>query len=749
MIKRIAVITIFSFLTLGLPWSGQAAYVSSELDSNPSTRLQSLPMGSLRMSPHEHQSEVPRALSVEHHYLAHNSAFSEGREEEQLELALALPQRALQKGTPGDMTSYVLNVADGVLDRATYKPQFTPYIKDISTLAGEIRRHQEALEVSNTHSNPRMSSASGDGMHLLGKGVITTLVTALMMVLPVPLNKEDSDKGFFEEGMDGAIVNRARFNKIQQESPYQRHRNLLNSGAATYSFPLREEDLPEDPPSYWNGEGIALAGDGMDQQGPAPGTIEAFLRTKLIQLSENGPNILSFPPERFQGRGTEGLSLETLNALYRLAERHHQGQMRDDDGQSSYLAHILSSVSFLLELGVTNREVIAATFLHDTIEASILNHMDRVGDKAHEITDPGKKQDIGQRIEQNILVELENTGLDLQKVLSVLYAMIREEGLDYVQDYLSSMVEQDPDALLIKAAETIEMLFLIQFIDSPDEAEFFIFGRPEGHPGTLRTFLEMPISEQGPFINHLPKNIQTRFRGAIVQALLNNYNQPGNSLRNKPVDFFENAMRRIDPTFLIEQDTGIENMLETAKRDLEQRITEGDGLTAALSSTPEADQIVTYVQSEMGTVTPVSVQPIAGQETAVLAQPFVYAVRGMPIQSLEGALAVELVDDESVDPRIKGGVLKLAPNFWQTEGKVDLKKVSGSVKRFTPWSLGLFIQASPLVRVINADIEVPIFERYLVHEIGQFLQSTVSRYDLKPVHQDVLRAIFKTYASQV
>jgi len=167
---------------------------------------------------------------------------------------------------------------------------------------------------------------------------------------------------------------------------------------------------------------------------------------------------------------------------------------------------------------------------------------------------------------------------------------------------------------------------------------------------------------------------------------------------------------------------------------------EGDGLTQ-----PTANEVLARLQDELrgdGLQ-----EPLLGTSTAVLTEPVVYAIRGLPVSYVEGALPIELVDDTGTPLALQEGILRLAPRYWRdAQGKVDTRQVAQAVALFNPlWSLDLIVVDDVSTVAPNALSPIPVFHPQ--GHIMDFLGSTAFE-SLEPLQERVLEALLKAYASQ-
>jgi (p)ppGpp synthase/HD superfamily hydrolase len=141
---------------------------------------------------------------------------------------------------------------------------------------------------------------------------------------------------------------------------------------------------------------------------------------------------------RFQEYMTEQYIIElSIGMAAKTASDLHQGQFRKDSGEP-YIVHPVGTYKILKSLGIKDREVLAASLLHDTLEDTNINYNEikrkfnkRVADLVKEVT--SDKKAIEKTDKPNYLV--------------------------------NKMVKMSDDALLIKLADRLHNLSDINIVN--------------------------------------------------------------------------------------------------------------------------------------------------------------------------------------------------------------------------------------------------------------------------------------------
>ena len=330
--------------------------------------------------------------------------------------------------------------------------------------------------------------------------------------------------------------------------------------------------------------------DSRGQDGLGKSSVQAFLASKLDAIQQEGKDAgkeynLVVKSADLKGAGFNHplLTKNVLEALYSIAAEHHREQKRKDTVGTNYLAHVLGVVSILVnELGVTDPNVIAAAFLHDVFEDSIMYFKNGERDKknGNEITDLDKRRDLRDIIIEEIQNHkyLKDSGLSLNKnvnggVISLGRAMTKEDGMDLMSVYYPGLVKQGTSAVALKVADRMYNLRDLKHAasDMDDFVKIYFFGgitnKGKEKEGTIKEFIG------NGFVGSLPRSMQVKFKVTYLNQLLANYKRVGASPGEEltPESLAE-SLKEVDARLAGIEKSDVEKMISEAIKIVDDMI---------------------------------------------------------------------------------------------------------------------------------------------------------------------------------
>jgi len=305
--------------------------------------------------------------------------------------------------------------------------------------------------------------------------------------------------------------------------------------------------------------------------------VTGFLSAGLQSILDSSPQgaHLVVAPETLEGTAFSHpvLTAEVLTELVNIAKKHHKDQTRKDAKRTDYLAHTLGVVAILVnELDVQDPEIIAAAFLHDILEDSIMFFRDGVRNPRNEAKGLARiriREMLRQEIRTNPV--LLNSGLMMDKVLLIVDAVTRDWEAPTQALFLPNIYGRGDLAGALMLADSLYNLRDLKNSDIDYLAEDHIFGTPDSAvgrskvEGAIDKYLRTAMPDGKMFLEQLSTEQQIQVRIAILESILENYRKGKNTLtatltREKALY----TIQIVAPGTFISDTMGVEEMLEQA-----------------------------------------------------------------------------------------------------------------------------------------------------------------------------------------
>ncbi|MCL2334881.1 MAG: hypothetical protein FWC57_02335 [Endomicrobia bacterium] len=216
----------------------------------------------------------------------------------------------------------------------------------------------------------------------------------------------------------------------------------------------------------------------------------SFIREKLKELEKDPKKKLPIKSQDLKNfkNADIALSRQQLDALYAVADKHHQGN-------ADKIEHILGVAAILIKMGITEPELIAAAFLHDALEDSYEYYKDFPGDTPAEKRKnadekfiekniiPQRKAQVKADIEQSLAAVFDKTQTD--EIMEYMEIMTKGEDKS-ANDYYSGIISGGSSLIILKLADRIYNMGKLK--KGRSAAAQYLFGQ-NGKEGTLYEFL--------------------------------------------------------------------------------------------------------------------------------------------------------------------------------------------------------------------------------------------------------------------
>ncbi|MDR2191554.1 MAG: hypothetical protein LBO62_01565 [Endomicrobium sp.] len=365
----------------------------------------------------------------------------------------------------------------------------------------------------------------------------------------------------------------------------------------------------------------------------------------------------------------DGLDYAKLQKLFEIAQRHHAGQNRKN-GQP-YIAHLLYVALLLIDFGIRELELIAASVLHDSLEDSIFYYESYdpnfAGLDARETREKSKRDFTEEKIllvKEDIANSLRESGFSEESVLKIMKyveAMTKRAKENITTSYFPRLIEAGENAVILKLADRIANTAEIN-----EKALRYMFGRGNEKKGTIELFIETHLETGSTFLESSSNEyVKISFKIALLKSILNNYE---NMKESGFIHNIRQTVLRIDPSL------EIGNEFKEAQDILRKAISIEEERLASLE-TPDTSKIFkNKILTAAGKSSLDAVRPdtAAGQSQKI-------AVKALPSKMRLESLGSEKIEESLVITQDEAQAKLLATHGFKTA----LAAVSGEKPEFS------------------------------------------------------------------